>query len=245
MEFELELDGESTTHLKTLSVQAAQLILTVPASIYSDIQFDDELLSPKMQAQFNQWGYATITKILLPVQSTESAWGVGSSDSGISWLTEKKKVLTLYYGGKFGNQYSTKDLSTRAQKEKSFLNSVYPGMKWESLEKISIPKEMQFSSYNNGVGLNWSQERYSMGAYSYRSAWSSTETEVTVQICGETSLSVFQPIQNRLFFAGEHTSLTFPSTMEGAVESGERTARMFVNCISPPSQGVNFVPKPR
>jgi len=45
--------------------------------------------------------------------------------------------------------------------------------------------------------------------------------------------TLFKPIDNRLYFAGEHASvlLDIPGTMEAACESGERTARMIQKLI--------------
>ena len=44
-------------------------------------------------------------------------------------------------------------------------------------------------------------------------------------------VKVFRPIKNRIFFAGEHASIDHPATMEGAVESGEATARMIARVL--------------
>lgn len=56
----------------------------------------------------------------------------------------------------------------------------------------------------------------------------------TLEEYGETFKALFAPIQGRLYFAGEHSSilLEVPGTMEAACESGERIARVILKSQS-------------
>ena len=50
----------------------------------------------------------------------------------------------------------------------------------------------------------------------------------TQEIEGQIVRALFAPIDNSLYFAGEHTSILFdiPGTLEAACESGEKAAKM-------------------
>lgn len=67
----------------------------------------------------------------------------------------------------------------------------------------------------------WSLDRFSMGAYSHM-AIGSTEEDVDALI---------EPIDNRVFFAGEATSEESPSTVHGAYLSGIREAERIVQLL--------------
>lgn len=61
----------------------------------------------------------------------------------------------------------------------------------------------------------WSQDEYTKGAYSY---WrlGSSETDVD---------SLAQPVDDKIFFAGEATSVEYQGSLAGAMETGIRAAR--------------------
>jgi polyamine oxidase len=61
----------------------------------------------------------------------------------------------------------------------------------------------------------WSQDPFSLGAYSY----------VPPGATYEDYEAMAQPIEGRVLFAGEATNMRFPSTVHGAFESGERAAQ--------------------
>ncbi len=53
------------------------------------------------------------------------------------------------------------------------------------------------------------------------------------EVQGELVKTLFAPIDQKLYFAGEHTSvlLDIPGTLEAACESGEKTSRMIFNFL--------------
>lgn len=69
--------------------------------------------------------------------------------------------------------------------------------------------------FESGLTHDWSEDRFSRGAYSY------------VKTGGEHARKMLaEPVNEALFFAGEATSLTNGGgTVNGALESGERVAR--------------------
>lgn len=64
------------------------------------------------------------------------------------------------------------------------------------------------------IRTNWSADVFSFGAYSFMRAGATPDDRAAVR----------QSIADRLFFAGEHTSVDFPSTVHGAMASGRRAA---------------------
>src|SRR5262249_16949042 len=98
-----------------------------------------------------------------------------------------------------------------------------------------VADDIAFSSYDGPVGHSWTCDPYALGGYSYISP-GQEEALATIEECrGEKVRSLFAPIHDRLYFAGEHTSVLVdvPGTMEAACESGERCARMIAATDTP------------
>lgn len=117
-------------------------------------------------------------------------------------------------------------MSTLFNRDISFIEAVYPGIKFRKDATIEIPDGNQLSSHHGLVGWNWSLDPYSLGGYSNFSIELFEKMKNRCESCGETTMEMYRPVEDHLFFAGEHTALEYPGTMEGAVESSERTARM-------------------
>jgi monoamine oxidase len=67
----------------------------------------------------------------------------------------------------------------------------------------------------------WAADEHSFGAYSFASNGSRSSAFDTLA----------EPVNNRLFFAGEHTSRDYRGTVHGAFLSGEREARKVANLL--------------
>lgn len=72
---------------------------------------------------------------------------------------------------------------------------------------ISAPTDYQIT--------RWGSDRYACGSYSF----------MTPGTTGKTIKDLVKPIDNRLFFAGEATSLHYPATVHGAYLSGIKAAK--------------------
>ncbi len=70
---------------------------------------------------------------------------------------------------------------------------------------------------------SWSQDPWSLGSYSYMAVGAEPDMR--------TALAA--PVADRLFFAGEATSSTSPSTVHGALASGERVAQEVLAVAGP------------
>jgi len=92
---------------------------------------------------------------------------------------------------------------------------------------ISIPSPSAYKV------TRWASDQYSKGSYSFLPPGTSEEDYLSLQspVCGSgDQFSVGRSEPMRLFFAGEHTSLQYPSMAHGALVSGIRAARdIFTN----------------
>lgn len=89
-------------------------------------------------------------------------------------------------------------------------------------------KDQSFTPYEGPVGYSWPNDPYAKGSYSYISPGQESLLTATREEEKKTVKTLFSSIDQKLYFAGEHTSILLecPGTMEAACESGERIARL-------------------
>ena len=93
-------------------------------------------------------------------------------------------------------------------------------------------QDQQLVSYEDAVFKSWVKDPYANGSYSNRAVGQATILSEIIRIKGEEVRTIFRPIHDQIFFAGEHTTLLpVLGTMEAAVESGERMARLMEKCL--------------
>jgi lysine-specific histone demethylase 1 len=89
---------------------------------------------------------------------------------------------------------------------------------------------------SDSIVTRWSQEKFSRGSYSF----------VKVGASGADYDVMAEPIDHRVFFAGEATNRSYPATVAGAYQSGLREAariyRTFVQEPQPLTQPIAFLP---
>jgi PKD repeat protein len=88
------------------------------------------------------------------------------------------------------------------------------------------------AAFVEGFVMNWTAAPYTLGSYSYPAPG-------TRPIAGSTMRQVLaQPVGATLYFAGEATHNTAPSTVPGALQSGERAGgEVDTNLGGPPAVG--------
>jgi len=88
------------------------------------------------------------------------------------------------------------------------------------------------TAFIEGVVQNWTAEPYVLGSYSFPAPG-------TRPVTGSTQREVLaQPVGTTLYFAGEATHNTAPSTVPGALQSGERAGgEVDANLGGPPAAG--------
>lgn len=194
-------------------------ILALPCSTLRDVEIEEGLIPEDQRHAIEILQYGTNAKILVPIQLNDlHVPGFSQTGLAATWFNQDHSIMTLYYGGAHG-VFDSSNAKGIFEKEIPALKLLYP--------------KMSFSKEGSIVGMSWINEEFSKGSYS---SWGVGQYEIFGELkeddCGETVRKVFRSVNGNIFFAGEHTALEEPATMEGAVESGERAARMVSNALS-------------
>lgn len=210
------------------------LIFTNPASTLGDINISEDVIPCERLNIITSLVYGTVSKVLVPLSDSFSKdfpfiffWDF------ITWHSLQKKVLTLYYAGKFGdfrsdggNHFDFMKASMALNKASTFFPE---DMKifMSSDTPVNLTSMEQFKNLDFETSIFcWSSDPYSKGSYSSIGADQYKDFTKIMTYLGEQVKAPFRPIKDKIFFAGEHTAIKDIGTMEGAVESGERAARM-------------------
>ncbi len=209
-------------------ILADYVILAIAASTLSDVNLKKAHIPEDQVFAIHTQHYGTNAKILIPLDKECSLPQVYNNlgDCG-TWLNKMGNVMTLYYGGPNGvfNANALPHLYDRGLTELSRISSpIKP-----SAQKPILMKERWMTHYEGPVGVSWIHEEFSKGSYSNLSPEQFDLFNQILMIGEEPVRYVYRPVHERLFFAGEHTALFAPCTMEGAVESGQRSARLLHN----------------
>jgi monoamine oxidase len=209
-------------------VEAEQVVLALPCRVYQDISFEgDEGLSSRL-SDIKGIGYGEHAKLVVPVNIPKDVYGFYASDRFVLFSMGTPNIATFYY---LNNSVSfvPSTLQDVFKRDQGFLEAIYGDISIAQLQPQYARCE-QFASYQQPVGYNWCDDPYSRGSYSCLAAGQEGIFTDTIDYKGEKVKKLFSPINDRLFFAGEHASILMGvmGTMEAAVEAGERTARIMV-----------------
>jgi monoamine oxidase len=98
-----------------------------------------------------------------------------------------------------------------------------------NFKNIQIAQDENYSTYESPVMHSWAEDVFARGSYSGYSVNLSAELDQKINYKNTQVKKVFEPIDDSLFFIGEHTTiLECVGTMEAAVESGDRIAKLWV-----------------
>ena len=196
---------------------AKRVVVTVPLALLQDnlIVFDPALPTEK-RAAINGLGLSHITKLILkfdePFWPDETEAVLTTLDTQLWWRpgwrqANEKPTLTGYTGAV--NAVNLSMMGSSA--------AIDAGLRdLEQMFDIQLESRLV-----DALFVDWRTDPYARMAYSY----------VPV---GGTGLraQLAQPVDNVLFFAGEATHVTRPSTVHGAIESGLRAAREVLHAIA-------------
>lgn len=210
-------------------VQADILVLTMPCSVYKSIIFEENVLPSERLEAIKSVQYGTNAKLIVPFLKSSSERKGFFNDHIGTYLDIDSGILTMYYTGETG-RFSEDTISDSYRQNNSMLELGF-GDTFPPFATPAIAKDQPFASYDCPVGYSWPNDPYAKGSYSYIAPGQETLLTETENYRDETVKTLFSPIDQTLYFAGEHTSilLDIPGTMEAACESGERTARMILN----------------
>ena len=207
------------------------LILTIPASTFKNIEISDQVIHPDQMKQIRSHTYGTIAKIVTPLQQWGDKAAFLNTEHMITFNGSSEKNMTFYYAGSKALIMNEEELNAVYARDFTIFNKAHPDPQSQKLKTVRTPGEAQFEKYDSPVGIAWAYEPYTLGGYSVYSPDQHIALTDLIEILGEKVIRTYRPAKNTLFFAGEHTAFEHPATMEGAVESGERTVRMILRSL--------------
>ena len=212
-------------------VKADILILAIPCSVYSTIVFEKNVIALERLKKIQNVQYGLNSKILVPF-SHFSSNGRGFINDHMVCFFGDPSILTLYFTDKT-SLFSNDTIINTYIKERPMLEKGF-GEACPLFITPVLAEDKAFSPYQGPVGYSWPNDRYAKGSYSYISPGQENVLTSIHEVEGEKVKTLFAPIEQKLYFAGEHTSIVSeaPGTMEAACESGERIARMIIKAYS-------------
>lgn len=230
----IEKDAESgryVLHFATGEIKEADIvILTMPCPVYKDIVFADKVIPESRLTDIANVEYSTNAKIVVPVVSAKKGAGTSYTNGRATLRVDDQSHLTIYYINNNG-KFSPETIESHLKKDRSFVESSYNLA--ASLPEPVCAQDKQFVDYEGPVGHSWPNDPYVKGSYSCIGAGKEDLFLELESYRGETVKSLFSPIDDSLFFTGEHTTIlsNIDGTIEAAAESGRRIARIVGNVV--------------
>ena len=195
-----------------------KLILAVPTLPLRDIHFEEGLFS---EAQFHKIcnvQYGKTQKIFIRGDYHHFPHSI-ITDKQMSFLTQDQKIMQMYC---IDNR-----ALTHFEEQRNILERGNASLQ---LSK-EFPREVQdkhFGKYEHSLTKTWTKDPYIKGSYSAYNRALGEDLDRLIKYQNISVKEIFSPLNNRIFFIGEHTTLLEEiGTMEAAVESGERIAQLF------------------
>ncbi len=210
-------------------VKADILVLAIPCSVYSEIAFEEKSIPSERLEAIKSIQYGTNAKILVPFFNPSTKRTVFINDRIGSFFDVSCATLTLYYTGEAG--LFSKDTILNAYRQERPMIEMGFGDGCPPFIAPVFADDRAFAAYEGAVGYSWPNDPYAKGSYSYISPGQETVLTAMHEENGEMVKTLFAPIDQQIYFAGEHASILteVSGTMEAACESGERAARMILN----------------
>lgn len=195
---------------------ADRVLVTVPLGVLKNevIEFIPKLPKPKINA-INSLGMGTLNKAYLQfpyVFWEQNVHFINYTSNDIKgywaeWLNLSaytgEPILLGFNAGEFGSQLEKLSDQEITEQAMGVLRKIYG-------EDIPTPTDVLIT--------RWGEDSFSFGAYSYLKIGALPTMRETLA----------QPINGRLFFAGEATSRNYPATVHGAYLSGLREAKRII-----------------
>lgn len=206
-------------------LQADILVLAIPCTVYESITFGANVIPLQKLDAIRKVQYGKNAKIMVPFEKSLSKTSGLVNDKIVVLFDTMEQLLTVYYTGE--TSLFSPDTITNAYVEARSMIEMGFGGDCPSFSFPEYAKDGIEASYDRPVGYSWPNDPYARGSYSYIASGQEDILTSTELQRGETFKTLFAPIENTLYFAGEHASILFEAsgTMEAACESGERVAR--------------------
>ena len=196
-----------------------KLIIAIPTLPLQDIQFEQNMIPDHQFRNICKVQYGKNCKILTPASySSTSCRGV-VTDRQISILNQEGGMVVMYFIDEKGLPFFKEQISILMKGD--------PTLKISSDAPVEA-QDLQFVKYECATTKIWTADPYIKGSYAgYNVALGKALDD---RLCYKNIevKEIFAPINDQIFFIGEHTTLLDEiGTMEAAVESGERIAKVF------------------
>ncbi|EPS44660.1 hypothetical protein H072_1359 [Dactylellina haptotyla CBS 200.50] len=221
---------------------ADKVIVTLPLGVLKkhSVQFDPPLSISK-QSAIDRLGFGLLNKVIMVYD--KPFWDTTRDGFGCLRKAEGDEDLLSSYEAKRGRFYMWWNATNAAGRPT--LVGLMVGDAAENIEEEAdeeliteatsilkrcwgehnVPNEPQ-----EAIVTRWRQDRFACGTYSYIAAGST----------GDDYDLIAEPVDDQIFFAGEHTNRHHPATVHGAYISGLRVASEVLNSVLGPIR----VPKP-
>lgn len=227
-----ELNFLETKNLGYKKEHADIVILAIPAGVYQDINFSENVIPKNKLGDILKIRQARHSKILLSFAEDQkdilaSDFLINDNQACVVDKFSTKQIL--YFSGKLSS-FSEETVEDTYQMAMNNLEKCFDNKSiFKKNNCVKIATDDFFQTYDTSIGYSWPEQKYSKGSYSFLIAGQDELMNLEEEpISGESIRHIFTPVEN-LFFAGEHTSiLSEIGTMESACESGERIVRIIL-----------------
>lgn len=205
-----------------------KVILAIPCPVYEDIDIDPQLIPQDRLSFIQQVPYGENAKIMVPLTWDTHLPNSVVIDGMLAFFSHATDRCTFYFSGQKGCTLKAhyKDYYAEAL---TVLKDVYPGIQLPSGAPQIPDDNVQLKSYEGPLTHFWVDDPYVKGSYSYRAPGMMQALNTIQKYKGENVRAPYSPIGDLIFFAGEHTAIDIDlGTMEGAIESGDRAARLIM-----------------
>ena len=195
-------------HTKTKRFFSKKALVTVPLGVLKsgDIEFSPPLPEKKQNA-ISQLGMGLLQKHWLLFDKVfwdeDVIWILSINEQNwecMNYTFTGKPILLCFTMGEYAKNQETWHDSNITSDIMSILRDTYG-------QSISDPLDVHYTK--------WASDKFSYGSYSYTAVGNTPETYLEIRT----------PINNLIYFAGEHTNENYPATIHGAYLSGLRAAR--------------------
>lgn len=217
------------------------LVLAIPCTTYEDIEFEENIIEKGRLEAIKNVKYGETSKIILPFAEPYPESKNLLSEGMYGFFNLEHTLYTLYCVGA-NSSFSETSLLDIYNKQKKMLEQGFE-LNCPSSIPPSYAEDGSFTSYCSPVGYSWVNDPYAKGSYSYIAQGQESLLTHFTEENGETFKTLFAPIEEKIFFVGEHTSILIDAagTMEAACESGERTARTILGIKWEPTHQKEFL----
>lgn len=201
------------------------VVLAIPCSVYEDITFGENVIPHQKLEAISNVQYGKNAKVMIPFSEIPSKITSLVGAKIVAFFDSIERILTVYYRAET-SLFSSETIQDAYNKAKPLIETAFGNQKVAPI----YAKDKEGITYQGAIGYSWPNDPYAKGTYSYIASGQETILTSMQSSGAEICKSLFDPIDNALYFAGEHASILteVSGTMEAACESGERVSRMIL-----------------